>query len=106
MSHIKFRWSLPIALLVTQGLHAQSMPYATVTDERLQRPEAGDWLMDRRTDDGSGFSPLTQITAANIGKLLLAWSVNTNLVAADETTPIESIGRKCATPQQNTTHSS
>jgi len=35
MSYIKFRWSLLIALLVTQGLHAQSMPYATVTDETV-----------------------------------------------------------------------
>ncbi len=58
MSYFKFWWSLPIALLVTQTLQAQSTPYATVTDERLQHPEAGDWLMYRRTYDGSGISPL------------------------------------------------
>jgi len=101
MSYIKFRWSLLIALLVTQGLHAQSMPYATVTDERLQHPEAGDWLMYRRTYDGSGFSPLKQITAANIGKLSLAWSVNTDLVEAHETTPIVNHGRMFVTTPQN-----
>ena len=47
-------------------------PYATVTDERLQHPEAGDWLMYRRTYDGSGFSPLSQINAKNIANLSLA----------------------------------
>jgi alcohol dehydrogenase (cytochrome c) len=101
MSYLKFRWSLPIALLVTQGLHAQSMPYATVTDERLQHPEAGDWLMYRRTYDGSGFSPLKQITAANIGKLSLAWAVNTDFVEAHETTPIVNHGRMFVTTPQN-----
>src|SRR5580704_1355458 len=40
-----------------------STGYATVTDERLLHPPDGDWLMYRRTYDGSGFSPLKQITA-------------------------------------------
>lgn len=101
MSYLKFRWSLPLALLVTQGLHAQSMPYATVTDERLQHPEAGDWLMYRRTYDGAGFGPLRQITTANIGKLSLAWSINTDLVEAHETTPIVNHGRMFVTTPQN-----
>src|SRR6201989_1055269 len=52
-----------------------STPYATVTDERLQRPEAGDWLMYRRTYDGSGFSPLKQITASNVSHLTLSWLI-------------------------------
>ena len=101
MSYFKFWWSLPIALLVTQALQAQSTPYATVTDERLQHPEAGDWLMYRRTYDGSGFSPLKQITAANIGRLSLAWSVNTDLVEAHETAPIVNHGRMFVTTPQN-----
>src|SRR5713101_7904512 len=71
---------------------ARSTTYATVTDERLQHPEAGDWLMYRRTYDGSGFSPLSQITAKNIGNLSLAWSLNTDLVEAHETTPIVNHG--------------
>ena len=50
-------------------LDAGSTPYAAVTDERLQHPAAGDWLMYRRTYDGSGFSPLRQITAKNVGNL-------------------------------------
>jgi alcohol dehydrogenase (cytochrome c) len=64
--------TLLVLPFLTQGLQAESASYATVTDERLQHPEAGDWLMYRQTYDGSGFSPLRQITAANIGKLSLA----------------------------------
>src|SRR5579863_10587712 len=101
MSSIKFWWSLPIALLVTQGLYAQSTSYATVTDERLQHPEPGDWLMYRRTYDGSGFSPLKQITPSNIGKLSLAWSLNTDLIEAHETTPIVNHGRMFITTPGN-----
>ena len=49
--------------------------------------------MYRRTYDGAGFSPLNQITANNIGKLSLAWSLSTDLVGAHETTPIVNRGR-------------
>jgi hypothetical protein len=48
---------LPMGFSVGQGVDVRSTPYATVTDERLQHPEAGDWLMYRRTYDGSGYSP-------------------------------------------------
>src|SRR5229473_6454475 len=106
VSYLTFWLRLPIALFAAHGVHAQgvhveSRPYPTVTDERLQHPEAGDWLMYRRTYDGSGFSPLKQITAANIGKLSLAWSVNTDLVEAHETTPIVNHGRMFVTTPQN-----
>src|SRR5260221_12872640 len=61
--------SLAIPLLVASGsacssttpaLTAQglSTPYPTVTDQRLEHPEPGDWLMYRRTYDGSCFRPL------------------------------------------------
>ena len=36
--------------------------YQPVTAERLKNPEAGNWLMIRRTYDGWGYSPLDQIT--------------------------------------------
>ena len=49
--------ALTLALLAAHGMHAQGVPvastaYPTVTDERLLHPEAGDWLMYRRTYDG------------------------------------------------------
>ena len=45
-----------------------------VTDEMLKNPPPGDWLTWRRTQDGLGFSPLAQITPANVSGLNLAWS--------------------------------
>ena len=40
----------------------------------LRDPPAGDWLAFRRTLNGWAYSPLTQITGGNVGKLRLAWS--------------------------------
>ena len=40
--------------------------YQPVTAERLKNPEDGNWLMIRRTYDGWGYSPLDQITPANV----------------------------------------
>ena len=48
--------------------------YSLVTDDLLANPPPGDWLSWRRTLDGHGYSPLTQITRENIGELRLAWS--------------------------------
>ena len=45
--------------------------YKPVTAERLAKPEDGNWLMFRRTYDGWGYSPLAQITPANVGRLKL-----------------------------------
>jgi alcohol dehydrogenase (cytochrome c) len=78
-----------------------SSPYATVTDERLLDPGPGDWLMYRRTYDGSGFSPLGQINAKNVENLTLAWSFSTDFVEAHETTPVVNHGRMFITTPQN-----
>ena len=43
--------------------------YKPVTAERLKKPDDGDWLMVRRTYDGWGYSPLDQITPANVARL-------------------------------------
>src|SRR6201982_825286 len=93
-SHLTFWLVLPIALFAAHGRHAQrvhveSTAYPSGTDERLQHPEAGDWLMYRRTYDGWGFSPLKEITSSNIQKLSLIWSMSTDLLGAHETTAID-----------------
>ena len=44
-----------------------------VTDALLRRPPPEDWLSWRRTLDGHGYSPLNQITRANVNRLRLAW---------------------------------
>jgi len=86
--------ALAMPLLIGATVHAQRAPAADpmknirpVTDEMLLHPDNGDWLMWRRTYDGFGFSPLDQITKANVGDLRVAWSWSlTN--GATESTPI------------------
>ena len=48
--------------------------FMPVTDEMLRNPAPGDWLTWRRTPDGLGFSPLAQITEANVSDLQLVWA--------------------------------
>ncbi len=48
--------------------------YAPVTDAMLRNPDPGDWLMIRRDYKATDYSPLGQITAANVKDLRLAWS--------------------------------
>jgi len=101
MSYLRVLSALSATLFVTQVLHAESTPYPTVSDARLEHPDAGDWLMYRRTYDGSGFSPLKAITPGNIQRLSLAWSLSTDLVEAHETTPIVNRGRMFITTPGN-----
>ncbi len=101
VSYLTLWLSVPMAPVAAQGVQVGSAPYPTVTDERLQHPEAGDWLMYRRTYDGWGFSPLKQITSSNIHSLSLAWSMSTDLLGAHETTAIVNHGRMFITTPQN-----
>src|SRR5256885_15080248 len=102
-SYVRVLGALSAALLFGHPSHAQPAGYPTVTDDRLLRPDAGDWLMYRRTYDGSGFSPLKEITPSNIHKLSLAWSFSTDLVEAHETTPIVNHERMFITTPGNNT---
>jgi alcohol dehydrogenase (cytochrome c) len=72
-------------------LHAQEFEdgvYRPVTEERLVRPDPGDWLMYRRTYNGWGYSPLAQITAANVANLVPVWSFSTGLRPGHESPPL------------------
>jgi alcohol dehydrogenase (cytochrome c) len=66
--------------------------YKPVTTERLKNPEGGDWLMVRRTWDGWGYSPLDQITPANVARLQPAWVVSTGVTNGHEAPPIVNNG--------------
>ncbi len=66
--------------------------YKPVTTERLKTPDAGDWLMVRRTWDGWGYSPLDQITPANVARLQPAWVVSTGVSNGHEAPPIVNNG--------------
>ena len=66
--------------------------YAPVTAERLRRPEDRNWLLFRGTYDGWGYSPLAQITPANIARLQLVWSFATGQVEGHQAPPIVNNG--------------
>ncbi len=66
--------------------------YSTVTAARLRQPEDGNWLLFRRTYDGQGYSPLSQITAANVGRLQMVWSFATGQVEGHQAPPIVNNG--------------
>jgi alcohol dehydrogenase (cytochrome c) len=66
--------------------------YTPVTAERLKKPEDGNWLLFRRTYDGWGYSPLSQITPANVGRLQPVWSFATGQVEGHQAPPIVNNG--------------
>src|SRR5881296_3648803 len=66
--------------------------YAPVTAARLKNPEDGNWLMFRRTFDGWGYSPLGEITPANVGRLQPVWSFATGQAEGHEAPPVVNNG--------------
>jgi alcohol dehydrogenase (cytochrome c) len=62
--------------------------YQSVTAERLRNPDPQDWLMIRRTYDGWGFSPLSQITTDNVAQLRQVWTVPTDELKVHEAAPV------------------
>ncbi|HEX4277091.1 MAG TPA: PQQ-binding-like beta-propeller repeat protein [Bryobacteraceae bacterium] len=62
--------------------------YVPVTDAMLRNPDPGDWLMIRRNYQAWSYSPLAQITTANVRNLTLAWSWEMTEGGANEPTPI------------------
>ncbi len=84
------RWTVALAasciLSGAMGL-GQVRDYVPVTDEMLQNPDPSDWLSWRRTLDGQGHSPLTQITTENVDELRLAWGWSLG-EGSQQTTPL------------------
>jgi alcohol dehydrogenase (cytochrome c) len=66
--------------------------YHPVTQQRLEHPEPGNWLLYRRTYDGHGFSPLNQISAANVKDLVPVWEYSTGVVEGHEAPPMVNDG--------------
>lgn len=75
--------TLPAWPAAPNPLHA----ITRVTSAILNSPPPGDWLTWRRTYDGMGFSPLTQITKRNVKELRVAWSL-TLPAGPNEATPL------------------
>jgi alcohol dehydrogenase (cytochrome c) len=62
--------------------------YVPVTDEMLRNPPPGDWLMARRNYQAWSYSPLTEITRANVKELRLAWFWSMNEAGANQPMPL------------------
>ena len=62
--------------------------YPPVTADRLRNPEEHNWLMIRRTYDGWGFSPLSQINTDNVNQLQEVWRVPTDELKVHEAAPV------------------
>jgi alcohol dehydrogenase (cytochrome c) len=80
----------PPASPPARGLYgAGTVPrFTTVTDEMLRTPPAGDWLMARRNYQAWSYSPLDEITPANVGTLRLAWVWNMNEGGSNQQMPL------------------
>lgn len=82
-----------LAGLASTPLPAQPISdYRPVTDERLEQPDPGSWLMYRRTYDGWGYSPLDGIDRENVDRLRPKWSVSTGITEGHEGVPIVNDG--------------
>ncbi len=84
-----------LAITASAVLGVRSLPthaaseYATVTDARLTDATKDDgWLMYRRTWDSQGYSPIDQITAANVSGLKPVFTYDTGLKQGHEAPPI------------------
>ena len=84
------RVDTPYAKAAYEALQAPLDKLTPVTDEMLRNPPPGDWLNWRRTDNGWGYSPLTQINRKNVKDLKVAWtfSMDSSPDAVNETTPL------------------
>ena len=80
-----------VVMRVAPGLPVDSR-YASVTAERLRSPEPYDWPMYRRTYNGWGYSPLDQITRANVASLEPVWTFSTGSDRDHQSPPIVSDG--------------
>lgn len=76
-------------------------PYKDVTDSRLAKPEAQDWLSYRGNYAGWGYSPLKQINAGNVNKLKLAWSYSTGMTEGHQSPPMVNNGYMYVTTPNN-----
>ena len=66
--------------------------YNPVDEQRLLNPEPENWLMFRRTYDGWGYSPLTQINADNVSDLTPVWAFSTGVPEGHQSPPIVNDG--------------
>lgn len=80
------------ALACVMGQAQDIAAMREVTDARLQNPEPENWLMFRRNYQGWGYSPLSDITPANVGRLKPVWTMSTGVTEGHQSPPIVNDG--------------
>jgi alcohol dehydrogenase (cytochrome c) len=97
--------TLSAGLVVAQQAPPSSVAllrnYTPVTAQRLRNPEDGNWLSIRRTYDGWGYSPLSQITTANVARLQPVWNMSTGQNLVHESAPLVNNGVMFVTTPMN-----
>ena len=78
--------------LASSMAFAEITDYSAVTQDRLENPEAENWLMWRGNYEGWGYSPLDQVNQQNVSDLKLAWTVSTGVVEGHQAPPIVNNG--------------
>jgi alcohol dehydrogenase (cytochrome c) len=73
-SYLSLLTGAALAALAGSSAAAQTRAFRPVTDAMLARPDPGEWLHWRRTQDSWGYSPLAEIDTGNANRLQLAWS--------------------------------
>ena len=93
-----------IALLgtgVAPVLADDGVDYSPVTQERLEKPEPGNWLMARQNYAGWGYSPLDQIDDSNVKDLVPVWSLSTGIAESHQSPAIVNDGIMFVSTPQN-----
>ena len=88
-----------LGVAVPGVVHSQG--YETVTEERLESPEAANWLSYRGNYAGWGYSGLDQIDVSNVGDLAPVWSFSTGVGSGHEAPPVVNDGMMFVTTPQN-----
>ncbi len=87
---------LPICVALLGGLlpiaAAYGAGYTAVTAARLSNPEPENWLMTRGNYQGWSYSPLEQINAGNVKKLVPVWAYSTGVTSGHQSPPIVNNG--------------
>jgi alcohol dehydrogenase (cytochrome c) len=85
--HVRIAVTCVVLGMTLTVAQTQVRDFKLVTEQMLRNPNPADWLHWRRTQDAWGYSPLNQITRANVSQLQLAWSWSM-MTGADEAAPL------------------
>ena len=95
------RSSLAILFSLGVAVTANGASYPAVTDERLESPEPGNWLMYRGSYDSHGYSALDEINTRNVGRLKPLWTFSTGMREGHQAPPVVNDGRMFITTPHN-----